>query len=132
MAGLVANSTAAEFSSVALTRDRPQEIGAVTALCTGVGADMQSASGLQDYTMRIQFAGGGGQYLANARVKLTTLAGQPLIAVQCPGAWLLFKMSPGKYHLTAIVQGHRRSATVFALQSGAQVVLRFPEITGNE
>ena len=129
---IVYGAAMAQATNLLLLRDQPQDIGGVTALCTGVGADMQSDRDLQDYTLRIRFAGGGGQYLTNARVQVTTLAGQPVIAVQCPGAWLFFKMSPGKYRLTAVVQCHRRKSTVFALQSGAQIILRFPEITGNQ
>ncbi len=116
-----------------LTRDAVQTVApGIEALCTGVGADMQDAARSDGYAMRVEFVGRTGQYLAGARVRLATLRGAPLAAVECPGAWLLFKMAPLKMHLTATLQGHTRKATVFALDGGTRVILRFPEIDGNE
>lgn len=118
---------------ILLVRDQLTEVApGIAALCTGIGADTQNDARANGFAMRIEFVGRTGQYLANARVKLATLAGKPLAHVQCPGAWLLFQMAPLKLHLTATLQGHTRRTTAFALEGGTRVILRFPEIAGNQ
>ena len=108
--------------------DTPTTIGGAQAVCTGIGEQAQNPQWLA-YPLRIEFSNGGAQYLSGAHVELTTAAGHPVAGLDCNGPWVLFRVPPGTYKVTATLMsqpGGTSSATVTAPSSGQKrVVLDF-------
>ena len=82
------------------------------------------------YPLKIVLAGEGGQYLAGAQVRVSE-GDKLLVEVRCDGPWLLFKLEPAHYQVTASVNGAsvKSSAYVVAGKQG-RIVLRFPALGG--
>jgi hypothetical protein len=113
----------------AMPMDTPTPIGGIETVCTGVGEQAQNPHWLA-YPVRIEFSNGGAQYLSGAHVALTSAAGKAVVSVDCGGPWVLFRVNPGSYKVTATLMsqpgGGTASATFTAPRSGQKrVVLDF-------
>jgi len=109
--------------------DTPASVGGVESVCTGVGEQAQNPHWLA-YPVRIELSNGGAQYLSGAHVALTSTAGKAVVSVDCGGPWVLFRVNPGSYKVTATLMsqpgGGTASATFTAPRSGQKrVVLDF-------
>jgi hypothetical protein len=109
--------------------DTPTTTGGVDTVCTGVGEEAQDPRWLA-YPVRIEFSNGGAQYLSGAHVELTSTRGKPIASVDCDAPWVLFRLDPGTYKVTATLMaqpgGGTSSATFAAPKSGQKrVVLDF-------
>jgi hypothetical protein len=106
--------------------DTPTTIGGIETACTGVGEQAQNPRWLA-YPVRIEFSNGGAQYLSGAHVVLTSTAGKPSVSVDCDGPWVLFRVGPGSYKVTATLMsqpgGGTASATFTAPRSGQKRVM---------
>jgi hypothetical protein len=112
-----------------IAMDTPTTIGGIETVCTGVGEQAQNSRWLA-YPVRIEFSNGGAQYLSGAHVELTSAAGKPIVSVDCDGPWVLFRVNPGSYKVTATLMsqpgGGTASATLTAPRSGQKrIVLDF-------
>jgi len=110
--------------------DNPITIDGVDTVCTGIGDEAQHDPRWLTYPIRIEFSNGGAQYLSGAHVVLSSAGGKTLAALDCAGAWVLFKVAPGSYKIDATLLnnqgGGTRSATVSAPAHGQKrVVLDF-------
>lgn len=111
--------------------DTPTTMNGIDTVCTGIGSDAQSDPRWLAYPIRIEFSNGGAQYLSGAHVDLATGAGKPLVSLDCAGPWVLFRLEPGTYKVTASLNrqqgGGTASATFQPPRAGQRrVVLRFP------
>lgn len=97
--------------------DQPITVGAVEAVCTGIGSDAQQDPRWLGYPVRIEFSNGAAQYLSGAHVELSTEAGKPLAALDCDGPWVLFQLRPGHYRVNATLTGRQGGATSSAIFS---------------
>jgi hypothetical protein len=109
--------------------DTPNTIGGVDTVCTGIGEEAQNPQ-WQAYPVRVEFSNGGAQYLSGAHVDLTGSGGRPIASLDCNGPWVLFRVPPGSYKVTATLMsqpgGGTASATFSAPRSGQKrVVLDF-------
>jgi hypothetical protein len=82
------------------------------------------------YPVRVEFSNGGQQYLSGAHVTLSK-GGQSLASFDCSGAWVLFKVEPGSYKVSATITDQpgagEKSATFMAPASGQKrVIIVFP------
>jgi hypothetical protein len=110
--------------------DTPTTIGGVDTVCTGIGDEAQKDPRWLAYPVRIEFSNGGAQYLSGAHVELAKAGGQPVLSLDCQGAWVLLRPSPGTYKVTATLMsqpgGGTASATFSPPRSGQKrVVLDF-------
>jgi hypothetical protein len=110
--------------------DRPITIGGVQTVCTGIGDEAQHDPRWFAYPIRIEFSNDGAQYLSGAHVVLSSADGKPLAALDCAGAWVLFKLEPGNYRVDATLLynqgGGSRSAAFSPPATGQRrVVLQF-------
>jgi hypothetical protein len=80
--------------------DNPITINGVDTVCTGVGDEAQHDPRWAAYPIRVEFSNGGAQYLSGAHVALSS-GGKTLAALDCAGAWVLFKVPPGSYRVEA-------------------------------
>jgi len=105
--------------------DRPTVVDGVEAVCTGVGESDENNQRWATYPVKVVLAGKGGQYLGGAAVTIIR-DGNPLATVTCAGPWTLFKVPPGRYEVSANLNGETQKETVYASQSGqGRVILRF-------
>lgn len=112
-----------------LPMDNPVTINGVETVCTGIGS-AQDNPRWKTYPIRVEFSNGGAQYLAGAHVTLKS-GGTQLASFDCSGAWVLFRIKPGDYTVSATLTdqpaGGERSATFSPPSSGQKrVVIQFP------
>jgi hypothetical protein len=114
-----------------LPMDNPVTADGVETVCTGIGS-AQDDPRWKDYPVRVEFSNGGAQYLAGARITLSG-KGKTMAAFDCAGSWVLFKLAPGSYKVTAKLTGNQgggaaRSATFSPPATGQKrVVIQFPK-----
>ena len=80
--------------------DSPVSMRAMEAVCTGIGADARNDPRWPSYPLRIELVGRAGEYLGQASVTLTQ-NGEAIISVRCGGPWLLLRLPPGAYDVSA-------------------------------
>lgn len=110
--------------------DNPITINGVDTVCTGIGDEAQHDPRWKAYPIRVEFSNGGAQYLSGAHVVLSSTGGKTLAALDCAGPWVLFKLGPGNYTVSATLLsnqgGGERSATFSPPATGQKrVVLQF-------
>jgi hypothetical protein len=114
----------------AMPMDTPTTVDGVDTVCTGIGDEAQHNPQWMAYPVRVEFSNGGAQYLSGAHVDLSTAGGRPIASLDCNGPWVLFRLGPGEYKVTARLMsqpgGGTASATFSPPRSGQKrVVLDF-------
>jgi hypothetical protein len=125
----LANAQAQDITKApALPFDSPVSMRAMEAVCTGIGADSRNDPRWATFPLRIELVGRAGEYLGQAEVTLSQ-NDEAIIGVQCGGPWLLVRLPPGRYDVTAVVGNVSKTgrATVPATGQG-RLVIRFPEL----
>jgi len=109
--------------------DRPIEIDGIETVCTGIGDEAQNDPRWKAYPVRVEFADSTMHYLSGAHVVLKDSGGKTLAALDCAGAWVLFKLQPAKYTVEASLLWQKSQAASAAFEPPAagqkHVVLRF-------
>ena len=117
-----------------IAMDNPVTLNGIDTVCTGI-ADSKDDPRWTSYPVRIEFSNGGAQYLAGAHVTLSQ-GGKELVSLDCTASWVLFRLAPGSYSVTATIlnsQAMPRSATFSPPRSGQRrIVLRFPDFQANQ
>jgi hypothetical protein len=114
----------------ALPYDTPQTMRTTEAVCTGVGSDARSDPRWASYPLKIEIAGSQGQFLGEAEVSVNK-GEDAIVSVRCGGPWVLFRLDPGAYSVSAMVGGATVSSRVnVSGRSQARVILRFPDQGG--
>lgn len=121
-------------SSLMLTRNTPTDVNGIETVCTGIDSDTRADPRWAAYPLRLEFTAGGRAYVAYEQVTITGAKGAPVLAVRCPGAWVLAKLPSGKYSVSATVEsGVTKHASVTVPRTGqARLVIRFPEVPAAE
>ena len=112
-----------------LPMDTPTTMNGVEVVCTGIGSSQQDPR-WPSYPVRVEFSNGGAQYLAGAHVTLSS-GGKQVVAFDCSGSWVLLRVKPGNYKVSATITDQpgsgERSATFSPPASGQKrVVIQFP------
>jgi hypothetical protein len=96
-------------------------------LSGGLGVEERAKiAGLAGYNLLAMTAGPHGEYLAGARVQVTDAFGERLLDTTLDGPWLLVRLPPGRYRISAEFEGERRIESVDIPAMGRrQVVLRW-------
>jgi hypothetical protein len=130
---VLAVSTLAATASLAqenLAADMPKAIDGIETVCDGTTIANRNDPKWRAYSLRLEFAGKGGQYLGGETV---SVKGDEIdVTVQCQGPWVLMKLPAGSYHVSADVPdaGHKEM-NVRVPASGQQVVVfSFPNAGG--
>lgn len=114
--------------------DNPVTLNGIETVCTGI-ADSKDDPRWKAYPVRIEFSNGGAQYLAGAHVELSQ-GSKELTSLDCDASWVLFKLSPGNYSVTATLLNSTakpREAKFSPPKTGQKrVVLRFPDFQANQ
>ena len=116
-----------------MAMDRSLQVNGLDTVCTGIG-ETKDDPRWKAYPIRIEFSNGGAQYLSGATVKISQGA-NVIATLDCPGAWVLLKGTPGEYRVDASVDGSPAKPVnaPFRMGDGAQkrIVLRFPDVQPN-
>jgi hypothetical protein len=108
--------------------DSPVSMRQMEAVCTGIGADARNDPRWPTYPLRIELVGRAGEYLGQASVTLTQ-NNEAVISVRCGGPWLLMRLPPGAYDVSAEVENVTKTGRVTVPATGqGRIVLRFPEL----
>ena len=110
-----------------LAPDAPTRIAGVESVCTGVGLDARQDPRWNTYSLKVEIAGPGGQYLGDEHLVLRQ-SGKDLLALTCDGPWILFQLPAGRYEVEARVGDQTVSSAAFAPASGqGRIILRFQD-----
>ncbi len=98
-------------------------------LMGGIGSDESEAikSAMKDYSLALIFARpqeGGAAYLSDVQVRIENEAGKSVLDVKPDGPYLLVKLPPGSYKVTANSGGSTQSKTL-SVQAGKTTQQRF-------
>ncbi|HTT98431.1 MAG TPA: hypothetical protein VMF58_10300 [Rhizomicrobium sp.] len=135
--------TGAAFASVialgaeaaVLPMDAPVSMGAVTAVCTGVGSAKDDPK-YATYPIKLEFSNGGGQFVSNEHVKLMNRTGGTVAEFDCTGPWVLLQLPKGTYSVTATQPDATRGPKTVKFdtpQTGQKRIgIEFPSIAPNQ
>jgi hypothetical protein len=117
-----------------LEPDTPTDVSGVEMVCTGIDSDTRDDPRWKAYPLRLEFAAGDRAYIADEQVTITGAKGAITLAVHCEAPWVLAKLAPGKYSVTATIpRGVSKHAVASVPRTGqARVVLHFPEVPAAE
>ena len=117
-------------TSGSLPLDTPTTIDGVETVCTGVAVDPADMPRWNKYPLKVVVAGKNGQFLAGEEVSVSQ-GGRKLVSATCDGPWLLFKLSPGEYRVSATLDGKTVDAVAHVPKTGqGRIALRFPAVGG--
>lgn len=120
----------AASAQTALPLNTPTDVDGVTAVCTGIGSDQADNPDWKAYPLKIVVAGKDGQYLADAAVSISA-KGKLRTTLRCETPWILVKLIPGRYQLSANRAGQIVTATAVVPAHGQrQITLRYPKAGG--
>jgi hypothetical protein len=131
MAVLAASAfaTTAVLAADDLTESMPKVIDGVETVCDGITIDNRNDAKWRDYSLRLEFAGKGGQYLGDETVKVS--GHQIDVSVNCKGPWVLMKLPAGSYHVSADVPDAGHKEMNVKIGGGQSVVVfSFPNAGG--
>ena len=119
-------------SATYMRSDAPVDVNGYELACTGIGDEAQSDPRWKAFPVRIEFAGGNAQYLADVDASVSDAAGKELFRVRCDSPWLLAKLPPARYRVQGTFRNLVKAANFVAPTKGqARIIVRFPEVTGN-
>ena len=99
----------------------------IEAVCTGVSLDERNDPRWAGYALRVEVVNTTGEYLSDEQITLSK-DGEALATVNCAGPWVLFKLAPGSYRVSADIAGMSKESNVNVSGTGqARVILRFAE-----
>jgi hypothetical protein len=126
---MLAIAISAPAQPVHIPLDHETTIAGIGVACTGIGQTKDDPK-WQAYPVLVEYAGPGGELLANATLMLSDAKGAAVLSAWCEGPWILLKLPAGK---TYKVDGQvgRTANTVGAKVKApghgqARFVLNFP------
>jgi len=113
-----------------LPLNSPTKVDGVEAVCTGIGENEENNPKWAVYPLKIETVGKGAQWLADTDVSV--LQGETQVfAAHCGAPWLLLKLAPGKYQVSATSAGESATTKAYSPRHGqGTVILRFPNEGG--
>jgi len=126
-------ATASADDANTMPNDEPVEMNGINYACTGVGDDATQDPRWAEYAMRIEFANRNAEYLADVTVSVSDAKGEKLFEdARCDSPWFLAGLPPGKYTVSATVEGVTKTAKFTSPKTGqSRIVVRFPELPAN-
>src|SRR5215469_11641166 len=98
-------------------QDQPVMIGGVETVCTGVGSAKDNPA-WSAYPVKLVFANPAGEDLAQVHVTVMQ-SGKPVVETDCDAPWVLMKLPPGSYNVSASIGASMGKAS-FSTKGGAQ------------
>ena len=123
-------ATTAALAAEKLIEDTPKAIDGIETVCDGITIENRNDPKWRAYSLRMEFAGKGGQYLGGETV---SVKGEELdVSVTCQGPWVLMKLPAGSYHISADVPdaGHREMNVRVSATGQHVAMFSFPNAGG--
>ncbi len=108
--------------------------GDVAYVSGGVGEEeVQAIKGLaRQYSLELHFVRADGAFLADTGVKIVDAKGKVVLDVTSDGPFLLAKLPPGRYKITATDEGHAQTRNVHISAGGhARALFTWQAPAGN-
>jgi hypothetical protein len=108
--------------------DQVMSSGSVKFVSGGVGEDSaERISALsKDFNLKLLFAQKDGHYLADVAVTISDAQGKKVLEAISEGPWLLAKLAPGKYQVTAAFGGESFTrATTIPASGQRELIFRW-------
>ncbi len=80
--------------------------------CSGIGLEAREAAETVPHTLRLEFAQADGHYLGGVEASLSDARGNEILAVRCPGPWVLLDLPDGTFRVSASFEGKTVTRTV--------------------
>ena len=110
--------------------DMPTMISDVETVCTGVDSDSRADPRWNAYPLRLEITGKGGQYLGDVQITVEKDR-KSVVQVTCGGPWLLLRVPPGRYQISATTENKTVNSIAVAPAKGqGRIIIRFPELGG--
>jgi len=123
-------ATTAALAAEKLIEDTPKAIDGIETVCDGITIANRNDPKWRAYSLRMEFAGKGGQYLGGETV---SVKGEELdVSVTCQGPWVLMKLPAGSYHISADVPdaGHKEMNVRVSANGPHVAMFSFPNAGG--
>ena len=123
-------ATTAALAAEKLIEDTPKAIDGIETVCDGITIANRNDPKWRAYSLRMEFAGKGGQYLGGETV---SVKGEELdVSVTCQGPWVLMKLPAGSYHISADVPdaGHQEMNVRVSANGQHVAMFSFPNAGG--
>ena len=123
-------ATTAALAAEKLIEDTPKAIDGIETVCDGITIANRNDPKWRAYSLRMEFAGKGGQYLGGETV---SVKGEELdVSVTCQGPWVLMKLPAGSYHISADVPdaGHKEMNVRVSPRGQHVAMFSFPNAGG--
>jgi len=116
-------------SRFSFSADEEKTYQGITYACTGVGESKEDPK-WNSYPLKLMFTAGSRAYVSSVKVAIRDSAGQTVLQVDCDSPWLLARLKPGSYSVSAQADGGAsKNASVTVPASGQNsLAIRFPEI----
>ncbi|MBN3791205.1 carboxypeptidase regulatory-like domain-containing protein [Burkholderia sp. Bp8963] len=103
--GVATGATGAYAQSDGLPAAHQQ--GDVSFVSGGIGQDESTAFQRNEaaWPLALRFTGAGGEFLADVHVRITDAKGAEVLKTDAHGPYMLVKLPPGRYTVTASYQG---------------------------
>ena len=127
----IGNASPNEAAGGGLPVDQVSNVQGTQVACSGIGKGDETNPEFADLPVKFSLVGGYGQWLGNETLSVSSRSGGQNISVQCSGPWVLMKLDPGRYSVTADVPDAGSKTVSFSVpSSGArEVTIRFPQAT---
>jgi hypothetical protein len=132
LAGSALAQTAAPDSASAIHRTgmpETQQQGDVTYVSGGVGRDESTAlrQARRQWPLSLLFSGPAESYVADVKVQITNASGTTVLDTTSQGPYMLVRLAPGRYSISATYSGVTRKHTINVAGNGsARATFAFP------
>ena len=108
-----------------LPSGQPVQVHGIEVACTGESLDVRRDARWSEFPLKIEFAGPGGQYVGGETVSIGQ-ANKEILNVVCGGPWLMVRLPPARYDVSATLDGLSAKSAAFVSKKGqGHIILRF-------
>ena len=114
--------------------DQVVDVQGTQVACSGIGKGDETNPQFAGLPVKFSLVGGYGQWLGDETLTVSGKSGGQDISVKCSGPWVLMRLDPGRYTVTADVPDAGTKTVSFSVPSSGsrEVTIRFPQAMQGE